>query len=124
LKTEDGWVGGVDIKPHAESSKTETKRNKSVDVNDLHKQLEHPDKATTRLTGWAIGLNVTGTFQPCIAFLIGKAKKTCISKEPKATDYQPGEHILIDICSLSTKSRAGKKHWLLAVDTCTDASWS
>ena len=124
LKRKDGWVRGVDIIPYAESGKAETKRNKSFNVNDLHKQLRHPDKATTRLTGWAIGLNVTGTFQPCIAFLIGKAKKTCISKEPKATDYQPGEHILIDISSPSTKSHAGKKHWFLAVDTCTDASWS
>ncbi len=110
--------------PHAESGKAETKRNKSVNINDLHQQLGHPDEATTHLTGRAIGLNVTGTFQPCEACLVGKAKKTRISKEPKATDYQPGEHIFIDISSPSTKSQAGKKHWLLAVNTCTDASWS
>ncbi len=110
--------------PHAESGKAETKRNKSVNVNDLHEQLGHPNEATTRLTGRAIGLNVTGIFQPCEACLIGKAKKNRISKEPKATDYQPGEHILIDISSPSTKSHAGKKHSFLAVDTCTDASWS
>jgi hypothetical protein len=63
-----------------------------------------------RLTGRAMGLNVTGTFQPCKACLIGKAKKTRICKEPKPTDYQLGKHISIDISSPSIKSRAGKKH--------------
>lgn len=124
LKTKDGWVGGVDIVPIAESGKAENIKAKSIHVNDLHEQLSHPDEATTRQTGRAMGLNVTGSFKPCEACLVGKAKKTRISKDPNKNDYLPGEHISIDISSPKTRSRTGKKHWLLAVDTCTDASWS
>ena len=124
LKTKDGWVGGVEIFSSAESGKAETTKAKSINVNELHEQLSHPDEATTCLTGRALGLNVTGSFQQCEGCLVGKAKKTRISEEPKPNDYLPGEHISIDISSPKTRSRTGKKHWLLAVDTCTDVSWS
>eukprot|EP00956_Cyclotella_meneghiniana_P039716 scaffold177807_cov69-Cyclotella_meneghiniana.AAC.1 len=115
LKTKDGWVGGVDIISIAESGKAETTKTKSINVNDLHEQLSHPDETTTRLTGRALGLNVTGSFQPCEGCLVGKAKKTRISKEPKPNDYLPGEHISIDISSPKTRSRTGKStgFWLL-----------
>jgi hypothetical protein len=89
----------------AESGKAETTKAKSINVNDLHEQLSHPDEATTRLTGRALGLNVTGLFQQCEGCLIGKAKKTRISKEPKPKDYLPGKHISIDISSPKTRSR-------------------
>jgi hypothetical protein len=105
LKTKDGWVGGVEIFSSTESGKAETTKAKSINVNELHEQLSHPDEATTRLTGRALGLNVTGSFQQCEGCLIGKAKKTRISKEPKPKDYLPGKHISIDISSPKTRSR-------------------
>eukprot|EP00984_Skeletonema_dohrnii_P022875 scaffold11976_cov67-Skeletonema_dohrnii-CCMP3373.AAC.1 len=127
LKTKDGWVAGVDVSTNQrdETAKSETvKKAKTKDVNELHCELGHPGEAATRATGKARGLKVTGSFKPCEGCFVGKAKKTNVSKEPNERSNIPGERLFIDISSPKQTSLGGKKHWLLALDDCTDSSWS
>ena len=96
MKTKDGWVGGVEIFSSAESGKAETTKAKSINVNELHEQLSHPDDATTRLTGRTLGLNVTGSFQPCEGCLIGKAKRRASARSlNQKTTYPASISLLI-----------------------------
>jgi hypothetical protein len=97
LKTKDGWVGGVEIFSSAESGKAETTtKAKSINVNELHEQLSHPDEAITRLTGRALGLNVTGSFQQFEGCLIGKRKRRASARSlNQKTTYPASISLLI-----------------------------
>ncbi len=108
LKTKDGWITGVDIvSPHSndEMAKGESgDREKTKNINDLHKEYSHASEATTRATAKARGIKPTGIFQPCESCLVGKARKTNISKEPNERSKVPGERLMLDISSPNTVS--------------------
>ena len=76
IKTQDGWVAGVTF-----FCKTKTKRAqrskelKRKDNNSLHNELNHPFEDVTWAMGKAMGLNLIGTFKPCKACTLGKAKE-------------------------------------------------
>ena len=106
IKTRDGWVAGVDIVPLTnetaklgEDKEKKTKVAKSINVNKLHQALRHPSKKTTRATGKALNMKVTGTFKPCEDCLIGKAKWANVNKAPATRAVVPGERISINISS-------------------------
>jgi hypothetical protein len=50
LKTKDGWVSGFKMVPIIEQSNIALLAiNKTVDINEYHKQLGHPNISVTRV---------------------------------------------------------------------------
>ena len=113
LKTQNGWVAGVDVLPFRKSGEMakvkSVKRVKTKNVNTLHQELGHPSEATTRAMGKARNLKVMGSFKPCESCFVGKAKKTKVSKKLNKQSEVPGERLCIDISSLKVMSIGGKK---------------
>lgn len=134
MKTKNGWLGGVEIIPVGRdtakyATPQETPEEKSTpikikDVNELHRELGHPNEGITRATGKSMGYQVVGTYHPCESCLMAKARQANVNKLPTQRSTIKGERLFIDISSPNTPSLGGKTHWLLIVDDCTGYTWS
>ena len=83
IKTRSGWLGGVEIIPvgrdaakYANNQAKESTNTyiKMKNVNDLHRELGHPNKVITRATEASMGFKVMGKFEPCKSCLMAEAK--------------------------------------------------
>jgi hypothetical protein len=77
IKTKDGCVPGIiltSIMKNIGASAMKLEKSECMDINNLHKILGHCGEASARLTGQAIGYEVTGKFEFCESWAIGKAK--------------------------------------------------
>ena len=70
-------------------------------------------------TGNAKSLQLIGTFKPCNACALGRAKMARVSKMAITYSTVKGQRSFIDISSTATVSMGGKKHWLLLVEDST-----
>ena len=59
----------------------ESKKNESIDVNNLHKILSHCGEVSARLPGKSFGHEVTEKFETCEACSVGKARQKNVNKE-------------------------------------------
>ena len=62
------------------SSDGVAKHSKQKDVNELHRELGHPEEDVRRATGKHMGLKIMGTFTPCKDCGVGKAKQSKMNK--------------------------------------------
>ena len=83
----------------------------------------HSLEEITWATGKAMGLKLTGTFEPCKACALEMDKKFGVSKIATPCSTGRGKMLFIDISSQSTVNMGGKKHWLLIVKYSTDYAW-
>ena len=121
LKTKDGWVSGFKMVPIVEQSNIALLAiNTTVDINEYHKQLGHPNIAVTRSTAKARNVQLTGTPKTCVICLKAKAKKKSVPKSKVNRAKTPGERLFIDISSPTQPSIGGNKHWLLVLDDFSD----
>jgi hypothetical protein len=75
VRTKNCFVPGIKILPvlgDVGNSILETKKRDTIDVNNLHKILGHCGEVNARLTGKAFGYEVSGKFDVCEAFSVGK----------------------------------------------------
>ena len=77
-----------------EGSLAQPQRN---DIDVLHLELGHPLEVFTHATGRAMGLNLTGTFQPSEDYALVKAKKSAIRKKAIEQSKIFGERLFFDI---------------------------
>ena len=128
IKTKDGWVSGVDIKPiidkPAKQEQALVASQVTRDINEYHRQLGHPNERITRTTAKAFGIKLTGKFQKCEDCAIAKARQKNVKKIPSKKAKHPGGRISLDISSPNYKGVAGKRHWLLFLDEHSDMVWS
>ena len=90
--------------------------NKTVDINEYHKQLGHPNIAVTRSTAKTRKIQLTGTPETCVTCLKAKAKKKSVHKKKIERAKTPGERLFIDISSPTQQSIGGNRYWLLVLD--------
>jgi hypothetical protein len=100
IKTHDGWVGVVDVRPIindvAKLSQDETKdkpikssaKEKAFNINKYHCALGHPSEAMTRATSKAFGVRLVGQMKPCEDCALSKVKAKKISKVPWSIVYR------------------------------------
>ena len=125
IKTHDGWVAGVNFlrDSNNERAVSVTALHKK-NINDLHIELGHPSKTITHITAKALGIQVTGMFEPCEDCALGKAKQWSVSKKAVPWLQILGERLFFDISSPSTPTFGGKHHLLLVINDCSNYSWS
>ena len=70
-------------------------------------------------TGKSMRLQLIGTFKPCKAYALGKAKKGTVSKISVPCSMVKGKRLFIDISFQSLASMGGKKHLFLMVEDST-----
>ena len=100
LKTKDGWVSGFKMVPIIEQSNIALLAiNRTVGINEYHKQLGHPNISVTRSTAKARNIRLTGTPETCVTCLKAKAKKKSVPKNKVERAKTPGERPFIDISS-------------------------
>jgi len=127
VRTKDGSVPAIRLMPIGNDvglAVGESGRNESIDINNLHKILGHCGENSARLTGKALGFQVTGKFDTCEACSIGKARQKNVNKEWKGGSTTPGERLFVDISSIKGNSFGGAKFWALIVDDFTSYCWS
>ena len=90
----------------------------------LHAEPGHPSEVITDVTGRAIGLHLTGTFNSCEDCTLGKAKKESVSKKNMKQSKILGERLFFDISSPLSSTLGGKKHWLMVVEDSTNYAWN
>jgi hypothetical protein len=73
--------------------------NTTVDINEYHKQLGHPNIAVTQSTAKAMNVQLTGTQETCVICLKAKAKKKSVPKSKVECAKTPGGRLFIDISS-------------------------
>ena len=100
------------------------KELKRKDNNNLHTEQGHPLEDLTWATGKAIGLQLTGTFKPTKACILGKAQKAQVSKIAVQCLIVNGGRLFINESSPFTADNDSKKHWLLVVEDSTNYAWS
>jgi hypothetical protein len=82
VRTKNGIVSGIKLLKvlgDVGTSVLQTKKCEKIDVNNLHKILGHCCEVNARLTGNAYGYEVTGKFDVCEAFSVGKARQKSIN---------------------------------------------
>jgi hypothetical protein len=78
VRTKIGFVPGIRMTPVMKEHGMiviESKRLNLIDINNLHKILGHFGEVSTRVTGNALGHEVTGKFDSCEACSVGNAKQ-------------------------------------------------
>ena len=121
-----GHLCGVHIKPRA-TDDVAMVGNKGIKytLKKAHQILGHPSVQKTISTAKALGWRVEESNLTCIDCNIGKAKQKNIKKdsENKATEIL--ERLSMDISSVQTQSKKGRKRfWLLVVDQFSNCLWS
>jgi hypothetical protein len=125
LKSKNCFVPAIKMKAVlADIGATVVNAKNSINVNNLHKILDHCGAASARLTGKALGYEVIGTFDTCEACSIGKARQKNINKQWKGGSSVPGERLYVDISSIQGVSFGGAKFWALVVDDFSGYCWS
>jgi hypothetical protein len=102
----------------------ESKRSKLIDINNLHKILVHCAKVIARLTGKALGYEITGKFDVCESCSVSKARQKNVNNEWKGGSTTPGERLYVDTSSIKGNSFGGAKFWTLIVDDYLSDCWS
>jgi hypothetical protein len=77
VRTKNGFVPVIKLLPvlgDVGNSVLETKKCKTIDVNNLHKILDDCGEVNTRLTVKAYGYEIIGKFDVCEACSVGKAR--------------------------------------------------
>ena len=78
IKTKDGWVSGVDVMPipgkQAKEEKKIVAAKVTLDINEYHRQMGHPNQQITRTTAKTFGIKLTGKFQKCEDCAVAKAR--------------------------------------------------
>ena len=83
VKTKDGWVPAMRLMPVLNDvglATVESGKSDTIDVNNLHRILDHCGRICARLTGKALGFEATGKFNTCDACSIGKARQKNVNK--------------------------------------------
>ena len=79
IKTKDGWVSGVDVKPitgkPAKQEQTSVAAQVTRGINAYRRQLGHPNERIMRTTAEAFGIKLTGKFQKYEDCAIEKARQ-------------------------------------------------
>jgi hypothetical protein len=90
----------------------------------LHEILGHCGEVNARHTGKTYGYEITGKFDVCEAFSVGKAREKNISKEWKGGISIREECLYVDIKSIKGTSFGGSKLWALIIDDFLSYCWS
>ena len=125
IKTDDGWVVGVKFlhessQGRAQSATAMHKKN----INDLHVELGHPSEVITHDTMKAMSIQVTSTVKPCEDCILGKVKKSRVSKMAVACSKILMKKFFFNASSPSTPTFGGMKHWLLVMEDSSNYEWS
>ena len=89
MATQDGWVSWVKFFCKRKSKRAHvSKELKRKDDNELHAEQGHPSVKITCTIWNVLGLKWTGTFKPCEACTLCKAKKTEASKMAAVHQYK------------------------------------
>jgi hypothetical protein len=95
-------------------------KEKSFDINHLHRVFGHCGMETLKNTVTLYGLEYSGDFETCEECAVAKAQQ----KNNNKSSNVPGERLYINISSITEISFEGAKFWALIVDDCTDYYWS
>jgi hypothetical protein len=89
-------------------------------VNEAHAKFGHCSEALTRKTAHGLGINLKGgSFQPCAACGMGKAKQRNVPKSTESDEPAVGERIHADICTIREKfenKHYVRPNWFMMVD--------
>ena len=104
IETGDGYVCAMDIFPTAEAATTTLEEGSTIDINQLHRILNHCGADTLKLTAAANNITVQGELKPCFSCKISNAQKRSVPKTTSTMATQIGERLYIDISSVAVKS--------------------
>jgi len=116
MQTGDGYVCGVDIIPRVKAAASTLSEGSAIDINELHRILNHCGEDTLKLTAKAHGMILRGTLQPCFACRTGNARNKDVAKVIKVVEQIIGERLFIDILSVEQRAFDGARYWVLVVD--------
>ena len=107
LKIEDGLVPGIELIPITSMANI-AHWGKTISVNAVHKQVDHPSFAVTKFTATSGGMKLQGNIVPCRYCAIAKARKKNVTKiATTMKGIKPSQWISLDISSPTTKSVGG-----------------
>jgi hypothetical protein len=130
LSTKGRFVSGIKMVPvfnQVANTVFETEKMikaMSVEINKLHKILDHCGENHLKATANDYGSKVFGkleTYEPCD---ISKVKKKKTNKVWTGSSNVPGERLYLDISSIKDESFGGAKFWNLIVNDYADYFWS
>jgi hypothetical protein len=131
IKTLDGGcVTGVMMQPilseraYGGCAHTTIEKEKSFNVNHLHRIFGHCGHETLKNTIKMYGFNLSGVLETCEECAIAKPQQKNVNKNWLGSSNVPCEQLYIDISSIKERSFGGAKFWALIVDKCTDYCWS
>ena len=105
INTTDGWVGGVAYK-HLQ---------RTVDMNEYHKEFGHPSEKTARNTADLFGIKFVGSFKPCEDCALAKTTQKNVKEISIKKAEHKGERLCLDIRSSKKIIIGGSLHWILVL---------
>ena len=127
LKTEDGFLLGVEMLPRQVENDTAmpaTGGSTVWNINRMHQVFNHASEEVLRATAKEYNWTLTGKYRPCLSCQVANAKQKNVPKETTNISTIPGERLCLDLTTMRDKSFGGNKHWLVMVDDCTGKAWS
>jgi hypothetical protein len=127
---DDGYVTGVMIRPilseraYGGYAHTTIEKEKSFDINHLHRIFGHCGHATLKNTVKMYGFKLSRVPETCVECAIAKARQKNVNKNWLGSSNVPGDRLYMDLSSIKESSFAGAKFWALIIDECADYCWS
>jgi len=116
IRSGQSFLLGVKMKRLFNQVNAMTSKGSKMTRQKMHQLLGHCGHDVSNMTAKAMGVELSGTFRPCLNCAEEKIRKNVIPKESHNKATEPGGRIFLDISSMKTSSLGGNKHWLLAVD--------
>ena len=109
IEAGSGRLLGVQLIPasHGEVAAITLQEGSRVKYDELHAMLGHPGAQSVQRTAQALGLEIAGRADKCIACAQAKMKQKNIPKENENRSTVPGERLTIDTSSVKSLSYGG-----------------
>ena len=95
-----------------------------ININDAHQKFGHINERLLRSSMGKYGYKVFGTFVPCHACMLFKAKRRAVAKLTLIVATRPGERIHIDTSGPFPSTLGGHQYWVKIKDQFSGMSWN
>ena len=116
---------GIKTQRHVGQAHAVIEPGKSIPIWKFHQMTGHTREHILRTRAENMGIKLIEKLEPCEICAQVKIRQANVpKKKEKQVPSRTGYRMFLDISSFKHESMGGKRHWLIAVDECSDNSHS
>ena len=123
IRSGSPWLMGVKVQRVIDQAHSVIEPGKKISIWKFHQITGHTGEHLLKPTAKYMKIELTGKLAPCESCAQAKIRQANVPKKKlKKLPTRPGYRVFIDISSFKQVRRGGNRHWLTAVDECSDCS--